>query len=73
MKRKNAQHQETDGVARFSNMNVNDSRPNESLQDHGIRAPRVVRGIRTLRAGTPATAKTWTLWTDAGETDFKGP
>jgi hypothetical protein len=72
MKMENSQGRGTDGAARFANMNLNDSRPNESMRDHGVRAHRVVRGIRTLRAGTPATAKTWTLWTDAGETKFEG-
>jgi hypothetical protein len=47
-------------------MNINDSRPNESMQDHGILPPRVVRGIRTLRAGAPATAKGWTLCRETG-------
>jgi len=45
-------------------MNINDSRPNDPTQDHGILPPRVVRGIRTLRSGAPATAKAWTLCRD---------
>ena len=47
-------------------MNMNDSRPNDPRQDHGILPPRVVRGIRTLRSGASATAKAWTLCRDAG-------
>jgi hypothetical protein len=47
-------------------MNINDSRPNRSTQDHGIHPPGVVRGIRTLRAGAPATAKAWALCKDTG-------
>jgi hypothetical protein len=53
-------------------MNPDDFRPNESRHGHGIHADRVVRGIRTFRAGVPATAKTWTLWRDTGATRFKG-
>ncbi|MEY2491757.1 MAG: hypothetical protein QOH24_708 [Verrucomicrobiota bacterium] len=52
-------------TARFGNTNVNDSLPNESRWGHGIHAYRIVRGIRTLRAGVAATAKTWTLRTIA--------
>jgi len=48
------------GTTRFGSMKINDSIPNESRRGHGYR---VVRGIRTLRAGVPATAKTWTLRT----------
>jgi hypothetical protein len=50
-------------TARFGSTDINDSLPNESRRDHGIHAYRIVRGIRTLRAGVAATAKTWTLRT----------
>ena len=61
----------TDGTARFGNMNTNDSQPNESRQSHGIHGYRVVRGIRTLRAGVPATAKMWSLRRDTGASKLK--
>jgi hypothetical protein len=50
-------------TARFGSTDINDSLPNESRRDHEIHAYRIVRGIRTLRAGVAATAKTWTLRT----------
>jgi hypothetical protein len=54
-------------------MNANDSLPRESRHGHGIHADRVVRGIRTLRAGVPASAKTWTLRIAAQPTSLKDP
>src|SRR5260370_7867584 len=50
-------------VARFGNMNINYSRPNELTQDLEIRAPRAVRVVRTVRIGLPATAMPSTLRT----------
>ena len=53
-------------------MNINNSGPNEWKQGYGIDGYRVVRGIRTLRAGVPPTAKTWTLRRNTGGTESKG-
>ena len=53
-------------------MNISYFRPSESTADDGIRSPRVVRGIRALRAGVPATAKAWTLRTNTSATKSKG-
>jgi hypothetical protein len=50
-------------TARVGNTKVNDSLPNESRPGDGSHAYRIVRGIRTLRAGVAATAKTWALRT----------
>jgi hypothetical protein len=50
-------------TAHFGNTNTNASLPNELRQGHGNHAYRIMRGIRTLRAGVAATAKTWTLRT----------
>jgi hypothetical protein len=53
-------------------MNINNSGPNEWKQGYEIHGYPVVRGIRTLRAGVPPTAKTWTLRRNAGGTKSKG-
>ena len=54
-------------VARFGNMNINYTHPNELTQDVEIRAPRAVRVIRRVRIGLlPATAMASTLPTDTG-------
>jgi hypothetical protein len=53
-------------------MNINNSGPNEWKQGGGVHRYRVVRGIRTLRAGVPPTAKTWTLLRNTGGTESKG-
>jgi hypothetical protein len=53
-------------------MNINNSGPNEWKKGYGIHEYPVVRGIRTLRAGVPATAKTWTLRRNTGGTESKG-
>src|SRR4029077_8337395 len=59
-------------VARFGNMNVNYSQPNELTQDVEIRAPRAVRVVRRVRIGLlPATAMASTLQTDTGMTKSK--
>jgi hypothetical protein len=56
-----------DEVARFGNMNINYTQPNELTQDVEIRAPRAVRIIRRVRIGLlPATAMASTLPTDTG-------
>ena len=56
-----------DEVARFGNMNINYTQPNELTQDIEIRAPRAVRIIRRVRIGLlPATAMASTLPTDTG-------
>jgi hypothetical protein len=60
-----------DEVARFGNMNINYSRPNESTQDVEIPAPRAVRVVRTVRIGLPATAMASTLQTDISMTKSK--
>ena len=72
MERGNSQDRGTDGVARLANTNISYFRPNELTVDDGIRNPRVVRGIRTLRERGPATAKAWTLRTDTSATKSKG-
>jgi hypothetical protein len=59
------------GVARFGNMNINYSQPDELTQDVEIRAPRAVRVVRTLRIGLPATAMASTLRTDTSITKSK--
>ena len=55
-------------VAGFGNMNTNHSWPNELTQDIEIPVPRVVRIVRTVRAGLPATAMASTLRTDTTTT-----
>jgi hypothetical protein len=54
------------GVVRFGSANINVPRPNESTHNDGVRTPRVVRVIRTLRPRVPATAQAWMLRTDTG-------
>ena len=59
-------------VARFGNMNINYSRPNELTQDVEIRAPRAVRVVRRVRIGLlPATAMASRVPTDTGMTKSK--
>jgi len=58
-------------VARFGNMNINYSRPNELTQDLEIRAPRTVRVVRTVRIGLPPTAIASTLRMDTSLTKSK--
>ena len=53
---KNSQGRRPNAVAGFRNMNINYSWPNELTQDIEIPVPRVVRIVRTVRAGLPATA-----------------
>ena len=67
----NSQDWRTNEVARFGNMNINYSRPNELTQEVEIRAPRAVRVVRTLRIGLPATVIASTLRTGTSMTKSK--
>jgi hypothetical protein len=67
----NSQDRRPNEVARFGNMNINYSRPNELTQDIEIPAPRAVRIVRTVRAGLPATTMASTLRTDTSTTKSK--
>ena len=71
MEMENSQDRRANGVARFGNMNMNYSRPNESTQNVEGAIPRAVRVVRTIHVGLPATAKTSTLWTDTSTTKSK--
>src|SRR5258708_9645521 len=64
----NSQGRRPNEVAGFGNMNTNYSWPNELTQDIEIPVPRVVRIVRTVRAGLPATAMASTLRTDSSTT-----
>ena len=55
-------------VARFGNMNINYSWPNELTQDIEIPVPHAVRVVKTVRIGPPITAMTSTLRTDTSMT-----
>jgi hypothetical protein len=68
----NSQGRRANGVARFGNMNTNYSQPNELTRDVEIPAPRVVRVVRTIHVGLPATANASTLGTDTSTTKFNG-
>ncbi len=48
------------------------SRPNELTRDIEIPAPRVVRVVRTIHVGRPATENASTLRTDKSTTKLKG-
>jgi len=67
----NSQDRRPNEAARFGNMNINYSRPNELTQDIEIPAPRAVRVVRTVRAGLPATAMASTVRTDTSTTKSK--
>ena len=67
----NSQDRRPNEVARFGNMNINYSRPNELTQDIEIPVPRVVRIVRTVRAGLRATAMASTLRTVTSMTKSK--
>jgi|SRR5882724_1012651 len=67
----NSQGWRPDEVARFGNMNTSYSRPIELTQDIEIPVPRVVRIVRTVRAGLPATAIASTLRTVTSMTKSK--
>jgi hypothetical protein len=68
---KNSQDWRPNEVARFGNMNINDSRPNELAQDIEIPAPRAVRVVRTIRIGLSRPAKAWRPLTDTATTKSK--
>ena len=59
----NSQGRRPNEVTGFGNMNTNYAWPNESTQDIEIPVPRVVRIVRTVRAGLRATAMASTLRT----------
>jgi len=67
----NSQDRRPNEVARFGNMNLNYSRPNEFTQDVEIYAPRAVRIVRTVGGGLPVTAMASTLRTDTSTTKSK--
>jgi hypothetical protein len=66
----NSQGRAANAVARFGNTNY--SRPDELTQDVEIPAPRIVRVVRTIHVGLPATANASTLGTDTSTTTVKG-
>jgi len=59
----NSQGRRSNEVTGFGNMNTNYSWPNALTQDIEIPVPRVVRIVRTVRAGLRATAMASTLRT----------
>jgi hypothetical protein len=67
----NSQDRRPDEVARFGNMNINYSQPNELTQDVEISVPHAVRAVRTVPVGPPATAMASTLRTDTSMTKSK--
>jgi hypothetical protein len=67
----NSQDWRPNEVARFGNMNINDSRPNELTQGIEIHAPRAVRVVRTVRIGLPASTMASTVGTDTSTTKSK--
>jgi hypothetical protein len=69
----NSQTWQSNEVARFGNMNINYSRPNELTQDVEISAPRAVRVVRTLRIGLPDTAMASPLRTGTSMMKSKEP
>jgi hypothetical protein len=64
----NSQDRRANEVARFGNMDMNHSRPNESTRDIDIFIPRVVRVARTIRIGLSSSAKAWRPLTDTSTT-----
>ena len=67
----NSQSRRPNEVARFGNMNIDYSRPNELTQDIEIPVSQAVRVVRTVRVGPPVTAMTSTLRTDTSMTKSK--
>ena len=70
----NSQARRPNEVAGFGNMNTNYSWPNELTQEIEIPVPRVVRIVRTVRAGLPAmasTLRTVTSMTKSKESSFQ--
>ena len=71
MEIENSQDRRPNEVARFGNMNINYSRPNELTQDIEISGPRAVRIVRTVRVGLPVTAMASAPRTDTSTTKSK--
>jgi hypothetical protein len=67
----NSQDRLAYGVARFGNMDMIHSRPNESTRDVSISIPRVVRVVRTIRIGLSRSANAWRPLTDTSTTKSK--
>ena len=67
----NSQGRRSIEVARFGDMNINYSWPNELTQGIEIPVPHAVRVARTVRVGPPATASAPTLRTDTSMTKSK--
>jgi hypothetical protein len=67
----NSQGRRPNEVTGFGNMNSNYSWPNELTQNIEIPVPRVVRIVRTVRAGLRATAMASTLRTVTSITKSK--
>jgi len=66
-----SQGRRPDEVARFGNMNIDYSRPNELTQDIEIPVTHAVRVVRTSRVGLSTAAKTSTLPIDTRTTKPK--
>ena len=66
-----SQGRRPDEVARFGNVNTNDSRPHELTQDVEIRVQPAVRVVRTSRVELSNAAKASTLRTDTSTTKSK--
>jgi len=67
----NSQDRRPDEVARFGNMNINYSQPNELTQHIEGAIPHAVQVVRTVRVGPPATAMASTLRTNTSMTKSK--
>jgi len=64
----NSEDRQPNEVARFGNININYSRPNESTRHVDIFIPRVVRVVRTIRIGLSRSAHAWRPLTDNSTT-----
>ena len=71
MEIENSEDRQPNEVARFGNININYSRPNESTRHVEIFIPRVVRVVRTIRIGLSKYAKAWRSLTDTSPTKSK--
>ncbi|PYJ53261.1 MAG: hypothetical protein DME82_14550 [Verrucomicrobia bacterium] len=71
MEIENSEDRQPNEVARFGNININYSRPNESTRHVDIFIPRVVRVVRTIRIGLSKSAKAWRPLTDTSPTKSK--
>ncbi len=67
----NSQDRRANGVGRFANMKMNQSRPYELTADVSISVPRVVRVVRTIRIGLSRSAHAWRPLTDTSTTKSK--